>query len=241
MEESYRRFARQIALPGFGIEAQRRLASSSVLVAGVGGLGGPLALELAAAGVGKLTLVHEGVLILEDLNRQILMPEDGLGRPRAELAKEAIQRFSKTTRVHALSGFVRDLDLDALQPKPDLIVDCRHNFKDREALGRFAVRTQTPLLEVAMYAFEGQVVLLDPPRTPCLFCLFPSFPSWDPRFGVLGAHAGLMGCLGALVAVSFLGMGAKEYYGTLGLIRVMPLEVKKIKLKKRTGCVCQAC
>lgn len=241
MEESYRRFARQVTLPGFGIEAQRRLASSSVLVAGVGGLGGPLALELAAAGVGELTLIHEGNLALEDLNRQVLMSEDGLGQPRAELAKGTIQRFSKTTRVHAFSGFVRDLDLDALQPKPDLIVDCRHHFEDREALGRFAMDTQTPLLELAMYAFEGQVVLLDPPRTPCLFCLFPSFPAWNQHFGVLGAHSGLMGCLGALVAVSFLGMGIKEYYGTLGLIRAMPLEVKKVKLKKRPGCVCQEC
>jgi molybdopterin-synthase adenylyltransferase len=128
------RYRRQIMLPGFGEEAQQRLKSVTALVTGVGGLGGTAALYLAVAGVGRLILVRGGELRLDDMNRQILMTHDWVGKPRVFKAKETLQAINPDVQVEAVFDYVTPENVDTLVQSVDIALDCAHNFTERDLL-----------------------------------------------------------------------------------------------------------
>lgn len=199
------RYRRQIMLPGFGEAAQRQLKASTVLVTGVGGLGGTAALYLAVAGVGQLILVRGGELRLDDMNRQILMSHNWLGKPRVFKAKSTLAAINPDVQVDAVFDYVTSENVDELVQRADVALDCAHNFEERNRLNEACVRWGKPMVEAAMNDMEAYLTTISPGRTPCLSCLFPEKPDWDRRgFGVLGAVSGTLACLTALEAIKLI-------------------------------------
>lgn len=199
------RYRRQIMLPGFGEEAQQRLKASTVLVTGVGGLGGTAALYLAVAGVGRLILVRGGELRLDDMNRQILMTHDWVNKPRVFKAKETLEAINPDVRVDAVCEYITPENVDRLVGDADIALDCAHNFIERDLLNAACVRWNTPMVEAAMNDMEAYLTTIVPGKTPCLSCIFPEKPEWDRRgFGVLGAVSGTLACLTALEAIKLI-------------------------------------
>ncbi|MGB8702385.1 MAG: HesA/MoeB/ThiF family protein [Thermosynechococcaceae cyanobacterium] len=199
------RYRRQMMLPGFGESAQERLKASTVLVTGVGGLGGTAALYLAVAGVGKLILVRGGTLRLDDMNRQVLMTDDWVGQPRVTKAQETLQAINPDVAVEAVYEYVTPHNADALVQSADIALDCAHNFTERDLLNAACVRWGKPMIEAAMSEMDAYLTTVIPGQTPCLSCLFPEKPDWDRRgFGVLGAVSGTLACLTALEAIKVL-------------------------------------
>lgn len=203
------RYRRQMMLPGFGEEAQRKLKSTTALVTGVGGLGGTAALYLAVAGIGKLILVRGGDLKLDDLNRQILMTHAWVGQPRVFKARETLLNLNPDIEIDAVCEYVSAENIDPLVQQADIALDCAFDFAERSLLNAACVRWQTPMVEAAMCEMDAYLTTIVPGETPCLSCIFPETPEWDRwGFGVLGAVSGSLACLAALEAVKFLtGLG----------------------------------
>jgi molybdopterin-synthase adenylyltransferase len=201
------RFARQMTLPGFGRAAQEKLKASTALVTRCGGLGGPIALYLAAAGIGRLILAHAGETTWSNLNRQILQTADSVGKPRMGQIVESIRRFNPAVQVEPVRQF---LDSPAvarpLVAQADIVCDATPSFQERYALNEAAVREGKPMVEAAMNAMEAHLTVLVPGRTACLRCLYPEPPpSWQVYgFPVLGAVSGAIGCLAAIEAIKML-------------------------------------
>ncbi|NWF59951.1 MAG: HesA/MoeB/ThiF family protein [Fischerella sp.] len=199
------RYRRQIMLPNFGETAQKRLKSATVLVTGVGGLGGTAALYLAVAGVGRLILVRGGDLRLDDMNRQILMTHDWVGQPRVFKAKETLEAINPDIKVEAIHEYITPENVDSLVKSADMALDCAHNFTERDVLNAACVRWRKPMVEAAMDGMEAYLTTIIPGVTPCLSCLFPEKPDWDRRgFAVLGAVSGTLACLTALEAIKLI-------------------------------------
>nr|WP_277875293.1 HesA/MoeB/ThiF family protein [Alkalinema sp. FACHB-956] len=199
------RYRRQIMLSGFGEEAQQKLKQATVLVTGVGGLGGTAALYLAVAGVGKLVLLRGGELRLDDMNRQVLMTDDWVGQPRVFKAQKTLQSINPDIQVDAICDYVTAENVDDLVRSSDLVLDCAHNFVERDLLNAACVRWGKPMVEAAMNDMEAYLTTIVPGLTPCLSCLFPEKPDWDKRgFGVLGAVSGTLACLTALEAIKVI-------------------------------------
>ncbi|MEH1912152.1 MAG: HesA/MoeB/ThiF family protein [Nostoc sp.] len=199
------RYHRQMMLPNFGEAAQKRLKSATVLVTGVGGLGGTSALYLAVAGVGRLILVRGGDLRLDDMNRQVLMTNDWVGKPRVFKARETLQAINPDIRVEAVHDYVTKENVDSLVQSADIAVDCAHNFTERNLLNEACVRWQKPMVEAAMDGMEAYLTTIIPGVTPCLSCLFPEKPDWNQRgFSVIGAVSGTLACLSALEVIKLI-------------------------------------
>lgn len=199
------RYRRQMMLPNFGEVGQKRLKSATVLVTGVGGLGGTAALYLAAAGVGRLILVRGGDLRMDDMNRQVLMTHDWVGQPRVFKAKETLQNYNPDINIEAIHDYITSDNVDSLVQSADMALDCAHNFAERNLLNEACVKWRKPMVEAAMDGMEAYLTTIIPGVTPCLSCLFPEKPEWDKRaFSVLGAVSGTLACLTALEAIKLI-------------------------------------
>src|SRR5262245_28777968 len=141
------RYEWQLSVSGFGEEGQRRLKGASVLVSRVGGVGGTLAYHLAAAGVGRLVLAHAGNVRPDDLNRQLLMTHDGVGRPRMDLAPRRLRELNPELEVLAVAENVSEGNVGRLVGEADLVVSCAPVFRERLLMNREAVRQGKPLVD----------------------------------------------------------------------------------------------
>lgn len=228
----------QLDVPGFGERGQEALRRATVLVSRVGGVGGAAAYYLAAAGIGRLVLAHEGVVRPSDLNRQILMTAGGVGYPRVESAARRLRELNPRLEVVAVGENIREENAARLVAQADLIVDAAPLFRERFLLNREAVRQGKPLVECAMYALEVQVTTLLPGRTPCLRCLYPEEPpGWKRRFPVLGAAAGVAGTLGAMEAIKVISGLGEPLAGRLLVGDLGSMEFRTVRLRRNPSCL----
>lgn len=151
------RYEWQMWVAGFGEENQRKLKASSVLVSRCGGVGGLIAYQLAAAGIGKLVLAHAGELKASDLNRQILMRHDWIGRPRVDCAAQRLRELNPDVIVEAVPENICESNAQQLVKQVDLIADGAPLFEERFAMNRQAVRQRKPLVECAVFELEAQI------------------------------------------------------------------------------------
>jgi molybdopterin/thiamine biosynthesis adenylyltransferase len=231
------RYSRQIMLSGFGEEAQLKLKSSTALVTGVGGLGGTAALYLAVAGIGRLILVRGGELRLDDMNRQILMTDDWVGKPRVFKAEETLKAINPDVEIEAVCEYVTPENADSLVKSADIALDCAHNFTERDLLNEACVRWRKPMVEAAMNDMEAYLTNFIPGETGCLSCLFPEKPDWDRRgFGVLGAVSGTLACLTSLEAIKVLTGFEKPLRSQLLTIDLARLEFRKYRNARDPNC-----
>ena len=226
----------QTWVPGFGVEGQKKLRAATVLISRCGGLGGAAALELAAAGVGRLILAHGGKAEFSDLNRQILLARRDIGRPRIQSFARRLREFNPLVEVVGVGENVCTRNVAALVSRADLVVDCAPIFTERFLLNREAVRQGKPLVECAMYELQGQLTTILPGRTPCLKCLYPAASRWRRRFPVFGAVSGAAGCLAAMEAIKVLTGLGEPLAGRLLTFDLRTFEFRAVQVVRDPNC-----
>lgn len=205
MDAVHDRYDRQLSFEGWGAEGQERLAVSTVFVAGCGGLGSPVLLYLAAAGVGRLLLCDDGTLEGSNLNRQVLYGTADIGRPKAELALERLSALNPEIRITASTERIDERSISALARGADILVDCLDNYATRRVLNRFSVETGTPFVHAGVYGMAGQAAFISPPKTPCLACIIPDgMPEYETPPPVIGAAPGILGGIQAMEVLKYL-------------------------------------
>lgn len=195
------RYARQVML--FGRDGQERLDHAHIFIAGAGGLGCPIALYLAAAGIGTITIVDNDIVELTNLNRQVLHYEKDVGRRKIDSVREKLAAFNSQIKVNALSTTIDQANAADLVGDADLIIDALDNFETRYVLNQVAIEKGIPFIHGAISGFDGQATVLIPGKTPCLRCLFPKAP---PKvvFPAVGTTPGLIGMIQANEAIKYL-------------------------------------
>ncbi len=230
-------YAWQMWVPDFGESGQRALRDASVLVSRVGGLGGVVAYELAAAGVGRLVLAHGGNAKPSDLNRQLLLTHDGLGKSRVESAQRRLLELNPRLDVVAVPENVSDANAARLVERADVVVDCAPRFEERMRLNAEAVRQGKPMVEAAMYELQGQITTILPGQTPCLACLVPEPPpAWRREFPVFGAVSGTVGCIAAMEAIKLLAGVGEPLAGRLLAFDLRDVAFRTRRIHRRAGC-----
>ncbi|MGQ4880384.1 HesA/MoeB/ThiF family protein [Billgrantia sp. LNSP4103-1] len=215
-DEALLRYSRQIMLDAIDIEGQENLLASRALVVGAGGLGSPVALYLAAAGVGHLTLADVDTVELSNLQRQIAHGMADLGRNKAESAREAALALNPSCDIRVIAEHLVGEALHGVVAGVDLVLDCTDRFSSRYAINAACHRAGVPLVSGAAIRFSGQLAVFDPrdPSSPCYACLYPPGEGDDEELrcaenGVVAPLVGLIGCFQALEAVKLLcGAGA---------------------------------
>ncbi len=227
----------QIWVPGFDEAGQEKLKGSSVLISRCGGLGSVVAYELAAAGVGKLVLAHAGNVKPSDLNRQLLMTHDWLGKPRVESAERRLKELNPRLEIVAVPENISESNAAELVDEADCIVDCAPLFDERYQMNLQAVRQNKPLVECAMYELEAQITTISPGRTPCLTCLYPDDPpAWKREFPVFGAVSGTVGCLAAMEAIKVLAGFGEPLYGRMITCDLRDMTFRRHAIERRPEC-----
>jgi len=239
--EQFDRYRRHLSLPDFGLEGQKRLLESRVLLIGAGGLGCPLALYLAAAGVGRLGLVDDDVVDASNLQRQVLYSTADVGRPKVEVAAERIRALNPDVQVdlHRLRLDSSNA-LEIFEPY-DVVVDGTDNFPTRYLSNDACVLLGKPNVYGSIFRFEGQATVFDSRTGPCYRCLYPSppppgaAPSCEEG-GVLGVLPGMIAMLQATETVKLLAGIGSSLVGRLLLYDALSLEFSEFKLRKDPAC-----
>ncbi|WP_372013442.1 molybdopterin-synthase adenylyltransferase MoeB [Pseudoxanthomonas sp. 10H] len=239
------RYSRHLRLAEVGVEGQRRLERSSVLLVGAGGLGSPVAFYLAAAGIGHLRLVDDDVVDRSNLQRQILHVESTIGAPKVDSARERLAALNPRVRIEAVRARVTSANVEALLDGVDVVVDGSDNFPLRYLLNDACVKLGRPLVYGAVQRFEGQASVFDAGRhrgrCPCYRCLFPEPP--PPQFapscaeaGVLGVLPGIVGLLQANEAIKLLlGIG-QTLAGRLLQFDALAMRFREVRLAADPDC-----
>jgi molybdopterin/thiamine biosynthesis adenylyltransferase len=202
-DDALLRYSRHILLEEFGIDGQARVDASHVLIVGAGGLGSPAALYLAAAGVGRITLVDDDTVDLTNLQRQIAHATERIGMAKVLSAAHAMHAINPSIVIDAHAERADAALLDTLVPRADVVVDCSDNFVTRQTVNLACVTHMVPLVSGAAIRFDGQLGVYDVRNhaSPCYACVFPPSDSFEEtRCAVLGAFAPVVGTIGALQA-----------------------------------------
>ncbi len=235
------RYSRQILLPQVGVEGQERLLSAKVLIIGLGGLGSPAAMYLAAAGVGDLRLCDFDVVDLSNLQRQIIHNTGNIGQPKVESARETLLALNPLIKVTPLYQQLDDEALAEEVSNVDVVLDCTDNLLTRFAINQACVDAQIPLVSGAAIRMEGQIAVFRGylPDSPCYRCLYPSddaLVETCTQTGVLAPLVGIIGSLQALEAMKVI-MGVGDVLtGELLLIDGLNMEFNRVKLVKNRTC-----
>ena len=227
----------QTTVAGFGEEGQRRLKAATGMVSRIGGLGGLVAYELAAVGVGRLVLAHAGKLKPSDLNRQLLMRHDALGQARIDTAVESLKALNPRLEIVAVPANVTEANAAKLVGQADVVVDCAPLFEERFAMNAACVRLAKPMVECAMYETEAHITSFAPGKTGCLRCLYPEEPDdWKRRFPVIGAVSGAVGCLGAMEAIKIITGLGEPLFNRLVTCDLRAMTFNSVRLRQRSDC-----
>ena len=213
-EEELKRYNRQMMMEGWGEETQERIKNSTVFVAGAGGLGSPVSIYLAVAGVGNIRVCDFDSPDWSNLNRQILHNHGRIGINKAVSAKQTLEELNSHITVTAFTDKIVEENVDELVGNADLILDCMDNFPTRYLLNESALRKKIPMVHGSIWGLDGRLTFIQSPETPCLRCYFPESPPKEV-FPVLGATPGVIGTLQAMEALKYLSGIGKLLKGKL--------------------------
>jgi len=202
--QEFRRYSRQMMLRGFGEEGQRRLKGSRVAVAGIGGLGSPASLYLAAAGVGYLRLIDCDLVEISNLNRQVVHWTTDQGRPKVESAAMKITQLNPEITADAVNERITEDTVGQLLEGSDLVVDGQDNLPTRLLINSECVSRGIPYVFAAVHGFEGYLTTIMPGKGPCLRCIYPGETLPESVTPVIGPTPGVMGCLEATEAIKII-------------------------------------
>ncbi|HEX8948390.1 MAG TPA: HesA/MoeB/ThiF family protein [Dissulfurispiraceae bacterium] len=241
-EREAERYRRQLMLQGFTLEHQQKLRNATALIAGIGGLGGTAALYLAVAGIGKMVFAHYGDLTLSNMNRQILMKHDWIGKSRVIQAMKTVEDVNPDVEVEVYNERTSEENVERLLIGAHIALSARPNFRERRSLNEACVKKGIPMVEAAMNGMECYLFNVVPGTTPCLNCVFPGDnPEWEEfGFPVLGAVSGALGCLMALEAIKLLTGFGKPLLSRMLVFNTMDMEFRKLNIRRDSRCgVCR--
>lgn len=236
------RYSRQIKLPQIGLEGQERLRDSSVLIVGMGGLGSPVGLYLAAAGVGSMRIADFDRVDESNLQRQIVHQQASIGQHKAESAANQLRAINPSLQVQTLNYVLGCDDFLEQAQEVDLIVDCTDNFPTRFELNDVSRQTQTPLVSGAAIRWEGQITSFDPrnPKSPCYQCLYADRSVESATCEMEGVVAPLVGMIGSMQAMEAMNMllGNSALCGVVWLLDCRTMDWQHMQLDRNPACPC---
>lgn len=238
--QQVRRYSRQLSLPQVGDEGQKRLAQARVLVLGAGGLGSPVALYLAAAGVGTLAVADDDRVELSNLQRQILHGTEALGELKVQSAARRLSDLNPNVRVEPLALRLEEANARSLVADYDVVVDGLDSLESRYALNRACVRARKPWVHGAILRFYGQVTVFEAGGRPCYHCLFAETPETVTASceaaGVMGAVAGVVGSIQAMATLKLLLGVASSLEGVLWTWDGWAMSSDRMRYQAESGC-----
>ena len=234
-ENEKKRYARQMLMDGWGEAGQEKLKNSTVFIAGAGGLGSPVAIYLAVAGVGHIRICDFDKPDLSNLNRQILHDDTRFDVNKAVSAKVSLAFFNPNIKVTSITEKIVEDNAESLVDGADLILDCMDNFPTRFLLNRVSIKNKIPLIHGCVWGMDGRLSFFHPPQTPCLECLYSDAPPKE-MFPVVGATPGVIGTLQALEAVKYLTGIGTNIKGKLLVWEGSTTSFKTLKLLKDPAC-----
>ncbi|WP_238492560.1 HesA/MoeB/ThiF family protein [Desulfotruncus alcoholivorax] len=234
------RYRRNMLLDGVGVDGQKKLLQSSVLVAGSGGLGSPVAYYLAAAGIGHIGLLDGDTVDLSNLQRQILHFTPDLGRPKVVSAREKISALNPDIKISVIGQRMDEKNYKEIISQFDLVVDGTDNFEARFLINRACVEQRKPYIFGGVLGYSGQVMTIIPGQSPCLSCIFRHVPSGEApscdREGVLGAIPGLIGTLEVAEAIKVILNIGEPLIGRLLTCDVLTMQFMPVEISRDPDC-----
>jgi len=207
-ERELQRYDRQIMLYGFGEEGQEKLKRARVFIAGAGGLGSPISIYLAAAGIGTIRIADHDKVELSNLNRQVLHWEENIGDCKADSAAEKLGKFNPDIKIEAIAETITDASVSKLVGDSDLIVDAMDNLPTRYLLNKTAIDKKIPFFHGAVYGFEGRAMTVIPGKSACLNCVYHGAAAPSEKFPVIGITPAVIGCIQAAEVIKYItGLG----------------------------------
>jgi molybdopterin/thiamine biosynthesis adenylyltransferase len=202
------RYDRQIILYGFGEEGQEKLKKARVFVAGAGGLGSPISIYLAAAGIGYIRIADHDSIELSNLNRQILHWQENIGGKKVDSAADKLGRFNPDIKIEGLAETITEASVDELVGDADIIVDAMDNLPTRYLLNKTAIRKNIPFVHGAVTGFEGRAMTVIPGKSACLNCVYHGIEIPREKFPVVGVTPAVIGSIQATEVIKyFTGLG----------------------------------
>ncbi|AGS40491.1 HesA/MoeB/ThiF family protein [Cycloclasticus pugetii] len=240
-DEQLLRYSRQIMLPSIDIEGQQALLDARVLIIGMGGLGSPVGLYLAAAGIGHMVISDFDEVDLSNLQRQIAHTTKHIGQPKVESAKQSFHQINPMIEITAINKKLEGDELLAQVKLADIVVDCCDNFETRFAINDACVAAKTPLVSGAAIRFEGQISVFDSRDNtcPCYNCLYPRDGAVDQSCsdnGVIAPITGIIGSMQALEAIKVLTGAGKSLQGRVLLLDGLSMDWQSMKLPRNPNC-----
>lgn len=230
-----KRYHRQMLLDGWGKEGQEKLKESCVFIAGAGGLGSPVAIYLAAAGIGRIRICDYDTLEISNLNRQILHTHTRIGKYKALSAKTTLKKINPHVEVEAFYKKIDEKSIDELVADSKVIVDCMDNFPTRYILNKFALNKKLLFVHASIWGLEGRLTSINFPQTPCLGCIFPDSPP-QATFPVVGVTPGIIGCLQTTEVIKYLLSMGDNLYNYLLIFNAKDMSFQKLKIRIDPNC-----
>tara|TARA_B100001964_G_scaffold239440_1_gene306886 strand:+ start:1582 stop:2370 length:789 start_codon:yes stop_codon:yes gene_type:complete len=239
------RYSRQIILKKVGVIGQKKLLKSSVLIVGAGGLGSPIAIYLSALGVGKIGIVDKDKVEISNLNRQIIFETNDLKKEKSFAAVKKLKKINPEISIKSFKKNLNSKNINQIGKEFHIIVDGSDNFKTCFLINDYCFKKKKILISGAISKFDGQVYTFNflKKNSPCLRCFIPKMPP-NPHIdncefdGVLAPLAGTIGTIQASEVVKeILGIGS-TLCGFILIVDALKLTFRKVKLNKRTGCIC---
>jgi molybdopterin-synthase adenylyltransferase len=227
------RYRRQLLVDGWD---QEKLGKASILIVGLGGLGGVSATYLAAAGVGYLRICDNDKVELSNLNRQILFSTDDIGKAKTTQALKRLSALNPDIKIELISDKLTEKNVGQLVSGCDLIIDGLDNHSDRLIVNRASYKLKIPLIYGAINEWQGQVGFFNPPNTPCLACIMPTDLKGPKPIPVFGALAGTIGTLQATLALEYLMKGDTSLAGQLLIYQAERMVFETVAFDKRPDC-----
>ena len=242
-DEQLLRYSRHVLLEDIDVAGQEKLLTAHTLVIGAGGLGSAAAPYLAAAGVGKITLVDHDQVELTNLQRQIMHTQESVGQNKAASGKSFLQRLNPGIVVDTIEAKADDSLLDQLLPTVNIVLDCTDNFATRHMINRLCVKHQVPLVSGSALRFDGQISVFDSRNktSPCYACIFsPEEQFEEVSCASMGIFSPLVGIIGAMQAAQALqvliGFG-EPLVGRMLLWNARNTQIDEIRISRNTGCL----
>lgn len=241
-DELLKQYTRQMVLPQIGQQGQQALLDAHVLIIGLGGLGSPAALYLAAAGIGQMTLCDHDRVDLSNLHRQILYSRQNVGQKKTVAAAQQLQAARPDMQIHTIDHRMEETELSGYVKKADVVLDCSDNFQTRYLINAACVRHRVPLISAAAIRLEAQIgIFNNTARSPCYACLYQAESGDDAQQrcsdnGVLGPLVGIAGSMQALETIKLLTQTGILLDGRLLTFNAETMEWRSLKLQKDPQC-----
>jgi molybdopterin/thiamine biosynthesis adenylyltransferase len=235
-KEELERYDRQIIINGFGQEGQEKLKRARVFIAGAGGLGSPISIYLAAAGVGTIRIVDHDKVDLNNLNRQVLHWNENIGKKKSDSAAAKLSKLNPDVKIEAIAETITEASVSQLLADFDLIVDAMDNLPARYLLNKTALEKGIPFFHGAVHSFEGRAMTIIPGKTACLYCVYHGITLPEEKFPVIGVTPAVIGCIQATEVIKYITGLGKLLTNRLLIYDALGMTFTELTVKKDPNC-----